>query len=798
MGSPSPHGTSERGLGHVDRACEPEARPRPNHFLHRATTSYLRAKQFGDQPQTVFLEPISPSSTRPQHLVKFGEASDLHSPRCGAALPNVPELSEVLCEPPGPRVISVQPPSRTVEPAMLLSSEANRTEQPDELGDPLPPVAQRRSAPEPPGPFAENTPDAGPDRGSWTRDFDERLAVGSPDAEVPWRRPSGKARKEVGAMLRGGSRTRTGSLAGPGVLDFLPQDKRQQPARALQLLMGRVSSKLMGPPRPDRRVLWGSKRSATFVLGEARPPLAKRVVESSAFTVWCVLLVLCHSLFLAVETDFDLEQGPASAVFYVDLLFTLAYMAEMSLRLWVHRTAYFWDRWNWMDMALVSISIADIFITLAATSSDISLNMLLSFRVLRLLRLARLVRLFRLLKPLWLLARGIAASIRTVFWAWLLIGLAIYIYAICFTRIFSRYTCAGVDPELHMYFGDIPRSMFSVFQCITLEEWVMLAEIGRQHEPWVVALFVLLLTSCTWGVMHVLVAVFVESALEASSVRSQNITNKAKKEYEKNCRSLCEVFRSADIDGNGSLSKEEFERALNGGSAISHRLRTVGIDGAAAAALFDILDLDGSKTLDGPEFVEGVLRSVGPAQNKDVIGTRCDVWRVQLSLEEEVDRTCLLAQQRVHRSFEKLSAVRREALPVLRRAKELLAKQAAGRDSSPEIQCLPGQCNGLEERGKVGQQRQQQQQDEQMGDREESPRSQKPASICGEHSRKRLVSALPVARSCEPLEIGRPDSAPSGETLAGAGTFRPWYLASGRRSHAEYRSSDGAEAAAAQ
>eukprot|EP00438_Fugacium_kawagutii_P033139 Skav227542 [mRNA] locus=scaffold2241:106692:111026:- [translate_table: standard] len=92
----------------------------------------------------------------------------------------------------------------------------------------------------------------------------------------------------------------------------------------------------------------------------------------------------------------------------------------------------------------------------------------------------------------------------------------------------------------------------------------------------------------------------------------------------------------ADKNGNGNLSKEEFEKAIYQKNLLG-RLRSAGIDVESAAQLFDILDMDGSGTLDGNEFVEGVLRSRGPAQNKDLVGLRCDVWRANLSAPRSWD-----------------------------------------------------------------------------------------------------------------------------------------------------------------
>merc|ERR1711912_74512 len=128
-------------------------------------------------------------------------------------------------------------------------------------------------------------------------------------------------------------------------------------------------------------------------------------------------------------------------------------------------------------------------------------------------------------------------------------------------------------------------------------------------------LFITILGTCTWGVMHVITAVFVETSLEASSVRSIDLAKKAKEEYQQSCQFLCEVFWKADEQNHGSLSKQEYLRVLDE-PEVHDRLLAVGIDRNTAADLFDVLDLgdQGTKRLSNAEFVEGILRSCGPAQ----------------------------------------------------------------------------------------------------------------------------------------------------------------------------------------
>jgi voltage-gated sodium channel len=397
------------------------------------------------------------------------------------------------------------------------------------------------------------------------------------------------------------------------------------------------------------------------------------VVDSPLFTGVASLVVVLHAVFLAIDTNYDLGAGLGSASFAGDCIFTAIYMLELAMRVKAYKHRYVSDPWNIMDMVLVGMSLADIIVVAAALSADPALSVMASFRMMRLLRLARLVRLFRFFKSLWLLVCGLAASMRTVLWAWLLIFLIIYIFGLCFVRIFAPYTCELSEAsdedlkDLDKYFGNVGRAMFSVFQVITLEDWTALAQNASVYEPWTRILFFTILGTCTWGVMHVITAVFVESSLEASSVRSTDLAKKAKEEYHQSCKCLSELFWNIDKSNDGSISKQEYMRALCE-PGVREKLNAVGIDRNAASELFDILDIKGTKRLNDAEFVEGILRSCGPAQNKDLISMRCDVWRVEIRLQDEFDRACSFIQKRVQETTDRVEDLRKEVIPVLRRA----------------------------------------------------------------------------------------------------------------------------------
>merc|ERR1712139_34073 len=96
-----------------------------------------------------------------------------------------------------------------------------------------------------------------------------------------------------------------------------------------------------------------------------------------------------------------------------------------------------------------------------------------------------------------------------------------------------------------------------------------------------------------------------------------------------------DVFVEADTDGNGGLTKEEFLAALQRGDVTKY-LHEVGIDVRQAENLFDILDYDGSGSLDSQEFIEGVMKARGEAKAKDVLAVQCDLWRSDRKVRTEL------------------------------------------------------------------------------------------------------------------------------------------------------------------
>merc|ERR1712139_187566 len=98
------------------------------------------------------------------------------------------------------------------------------------------------------------------------------------------------------------------------------------------------------------------------------------------------------------------------------------------------------------------------------------------------------------------------------------------------------------------------------------------------------------------------------------------------------------VFRAADQDGDSNLTKQEFSDSLKRPDVI-RALHEVDIDFNNAENLFDILDYDGSGSIDMTEFKRGCLRACGEAKAKDVLAVQCDLWKTQTKVTQMIENT---------------------------------------------------------------------------------------------------------------------------------------------------------------
>ena len=145
---------------------------------------------------------------------------------------------------------------------------------------------------------------------------------------------------------------------------------------------------------------------------------------------------------------------------------------EFLLKFYALLFRYFCFGWNLLDFFLVCLSVNDAWVMPFIGMEGGGMKSLSVLRMARMLRLARLIRLMRAFKELWLIVSGFIASLKTLSWVCMLLGIVLYLYGIFMTLMVGK-NCGenamfGDWENCAPMFGNVLESMWTMFQVITL------------------------------------------------------------------------------------------------------------------------------------------------------------------------------------------------------------------------------------------------------------------------------------------------------------------------------------------
>lgn len=359
--------------------------------------------------------------------------------------------------------------------------------------------------------------------------------------------------------------------------------------------------------------------------------IAQAIVHSRVFDSAIAFVIILNAIYIGVESDAADEEAGKLAWYLCEVFFTLFFLAELVFRIVAAKTLRICisNSWHVFDTCLVVLSCVDSFI-LTFISWNSQLDSVRLLRLVRLLRVARLFRLFRFFRTLWTLVAGIVEAMITLLWTWVLYGMLVYLFSIVAARAIGKG-----DATMDEYFGTVPKSMFTLFQITTTEDWVSISRSAMSTQPWTCAFFVLYLYVTTFAAMNVVVAVIVENTLDQAGAQRAKFEQKAKESKENAAATIYKAFCAADVDSNGTVTKEEFIEGIQN-EETAKCLHQIGIDVRQAEHLFSLLDYDESGALDVDEFVGGMMKAVGPARARDVLAIECDGLRVEKKVKAKL------------------------------------------------------------------------------------------------------------------------------------------------------------------
>lgn len=377
----------------------------------------------------------------------------------------------------------------------------------------------------------------------------------------------------------------------------------------------------------------------------------KHLGNNGKFNGLIVFCILANTIVVGVETDTvrtdDLSDNQKMTFFVIECMFGFIFAAEMLLRIHHLRWEYFTDPWNIFDYCLVILSTSDIVATLSGQVGGMRLAK--SIRVFRLMRVVRTIKGAPVVSGLWMIIQGILDSARTIFWVAMTILILVYCFAVAMTTLTGHDASSPETKarwqEHRLYIGSVSRSMLTVTQVITFDQWT--SDVARpliDIAPPAFAALLLSIVIMSFGTLNILIAVMVERVGMISTEGKQDRQKLLEQTEVFLMESILDDFDEADSTKRGELDFKEFKKLVRG-PAMAKKLSLVGISADEADDLFDLMDVDRSGTVSPGEFITGLDKIKGVSKGQDVVQLICFAQKQVLRATKFVTKVTALNER---------------------------------------------------------------------------------------------------------------------------------------------------------
>ena len=217
-------------------------------------------------------------------------------------------------------------------------------------------------------------------------------------------------------------------------------------------------------------------------------------VDSARFQHTIIAIILLNALILGLEATPLRKSAAGPALVVIDRICLGIFIVEILLKAAAYRFSMFRNGWNCFDVAVVAVALVP-----AAGPTAV-------------LRGLRVLRVLRLLTAVPSLKKVVAAFLHAIPGLVSVMGLMVlfmYVAAVMATGFFAE-----THPE---YFGHLGRSLYTLFQVMTLESWSNgIARPVMQSHPWAWAFFVPFIVFATFTVLNLFIGIIVSTMQEIS------------------------------------------------------------------------------------------------------------------------------------------------------------------------------------------------------------------------------------------------------------------------------------------
>lgn len=215
-------------------------------------------------------------------------------------------------------------------------------------------------------------------------------------------------------------------------------------------------------------------------------------IESRAVQNFIIALILLNSITIGLETSSEIMEQYGNFLLLVDQIILGVFTLEIVLKIYAFDIRFFKNGWNIFDFLIVGIA-------LLPSGNGLS--------ILRTLRIFRSFRLLKTVPRLRFIVEALLHSVPSIIWIFVLLLIIFYVFAVIGTFLF------GV--EFPHFFGTLGKSMYSLFQVMTLESWSMgISRPVMEVFPYAFLYFIPFILIATYTTLNIFIAIVVNTMSE--------------------------------------------------------------------------------------------------------------------------------------------------------------------------------------------------------------------------------------------------------------------------------------------
>jgi len=365
-------------------------------------------------------------------------------------------------------------------------------------------------------------------------------------------------------------------------------------------------------PANERTEHLSSDEGKHAPLDQSASAIPRKSIKYDYFGTFVTVVIAANIVAIGLETD-----HPESHQLWtwLERSFLVIYGTEIVVRYLYLGNDMFTGAdlaWNVFDLLVIVVGTIEMLAEIFWTGHQSSIAAILP--IFRLLRVLRVFRLFRVIKQLHTLAIGFLESLVAVFWVTVLCSMLLFVCAVLLVRNLGQPL--GIEDDVgevesaDFYaesFGTVPRSMLTLFMLMGTPDLTRVS-IAMNQYLWVMVFFILYIIFGCFATISVLTGVISESMVAKGQLQRES-QRFEEEELQRTLRhKLRNHFASFDTSGDGLLTKDEFIESI---PAILQFLEKEGDDNVTYTEtdlimVFDLMDRDGTGTIDVDEFLMGM------------------------------------------------------------------------------------------------------------------------------------------------------------------------------------------------